>query len=118
MEHIGIIHAKMVKEIETCIKDDLAHTPLYALPMQSVYTLCALYEKDAQRASELAIKVGSAPTSFTPVLDRLEKLGLIERGADASDRRAIIIHLTDRGRQYERAVSNAIGNAEVRYGGK
>lgn len=118
MAHIGIIHAKMVKEIETCIKDDLAHTPLYSLPMHSIYTLQALYEQDGRMASDLAKAISTPPTSFTPVLDRLEKLGLIERIPHTDDRRAILVVLTKEGKKYKAAVGNAIGNAEVRYGGK
>lgn len=118
MAHIGIIHAQMVKEIETCIKDDLAHTPLHSLPMQSIYALAALYEEDNQRASDLALAVSTPSTSFTPILDKLEKLGLIERVPHARDRRSILVCLTKEGKKYKDVIEGAIGNAEVRYGGK
>lgn len=61
------------------------------------YILRALYERDAQHASELARSVGRAATSFTPNLDKLQSKGLIERKPDARDRRAITIHLTQQG---------------------
>lgn len=118
MEHIGIIHAQMVKEIETCIKDDLAHTPLYTLSMHAVYALMALYEQDERRVSDLADAVGTRPTSFTPIVDRLEGLQLIERYPHQSDRRSVMVRLTKDGKKYKAVVENAIGNAEVRYGGK
>ena len=118
MSNIGIVHATMVKEIATSIKDDLAHTILHALPINSIYALAALYEQDNQRASDLAKKIGAQATSFTPTIDRLEALGLVERVPNANDRRAIIICLTKDGKTYKAAVQQAIGNAEVRYGGK
>ena len=118
MAHIGIVHARIVKDIETSIKDDLSHTILYSLPINSIYALAALYEKDEQRASDLALRIGAAPTSFTPILDRLEKVGLIARAPHATDRRSIVISLTPGGKKLQRAVENAMGNAEVRYGGK
>ena len=65
------------------------------------YILRALYEQDGQHASELAHAVGRAATSFTPNLDKLQNKGLIERRPDPSDRRAVHIHLTEKGRRYE-----------------
>ena len=61
------------------------------------YILRALYEKDGQHASALAQAVGRAATSFTPNLDKLQNKGLIERRPDPSDRRAVLIHLTEKG---------------------
>ena len=63
------------------------------------YILRALYRRDGQHASELARIVGRAATSFTPNLDKLQKKGYIERRPDAADRRAVRIHLTDKGNQ-------------------
>jgi DNA-binding MarR family transcriptional regulator len=59
------------------------------------HVLRALIARDCQHASELAGAVGRAPTSFTPILDKLEARGLIERRPDPDDRRAVFIHLTD-----------------------
>lgn len=61
------------------------------------YILRALYEQDGQRASDLARAVGRPPTSFTPILDSLERKDLIERRFDSKDRRAIRVHLTEKG---------------------
>lgn len=58
------------------------------------YILRALYDQDGQHASELARAVGRAATSFTPILDKLQNKGMIERRPDPADRRAVRIHLT------------------------
>jgi MarR family transcriptional regulator, organic hydroperoxide resistance regulator len=63
-----------------------------------------LYEQDGQMASRLAYGVGRPATSFTPILDVLEKKGFIERRAHPSDRRAVKIHLTDQGKAIEEQV--------------
>lgn len=118
VNHIGLIHAKLVHEIESSIKDDLAHTILHNHPINSIYVLSALYEKGEQKASELAIAIGAAATSFTPILDRLEGAGLVERVPHPQDRRAVLVRLTKEGKRQQTVVENAIGNAEVRYGGK
>jgi len=60
------------------------------------YVLRALYESDGQQASQLANEVGRAATSFTPNLDKLQEKGYIKREPDLNDRRAVLIHLTDK----------------------
>lgn len=118
MESIGIRTASLLGEIGQSIKDDLAHTALRDFPLSSVYVLAALYEKDSQRASDLARALKVPATSFTPVLDRLEHAQLITRSPHGTDRRSVVISLTSAGQKLQRAVENALGNAEVRYGGK
>lgn len=119
MESIGITTASLLREIEKSIKDDLAHTVLHDFPLASIYVLAELYGKETgRRASDIARALKVAPTSFTPVLDRLENAQLIAREAHPADRRSVVITLTPEGLKLQRAVENAIGNAEVRYGGK
>ena len=49
------------------------------------------------RQTVLADRMGLSPMSVTGFLDRLERAGMIRRGADAQDRRAKIVTLTDAG---------------------
>ncbi len=76
------------------------------------YILRSLLEEDSRHASELARAVGRAATSFTPILDKLQEKGLIERKADQSDRRAVRITLTDKARQQKRAIIEAANRIE------
>lgn len=68
------------------------------------YILRSLYDNDGQHASALARAVGRAATSFTPNLDKLQDKGYIERQADKHDRRAVRIHLTQRGHEIREEV--------------
>ena len=75
------------------------------------YILRVLYEEDGQMASHLAKAVGRAATSFTPILDQLEKKGLIERKMHPSDRRGVQIYLTNKGkgmRQQVQAIAERV----------
>ncbi len=74
--------------------------PLGVTVMEA-HALCSLYVEDRQKASQLATSVGMKATSYTPVLDKLEKKGLIERVDDAHDRRALHVCLTERAREIE-----------------
>lgn len=50
------------------------------------------------RVSHLAAHLGIAPRSATEVADALEAAGLVERSPDPTDRRAVLLSLTDAGR--------------------
>lgn len=78
-----------------------------------LHILAALLEKDGVFASVLAARVGRAATSFTPSLDRLQKLGFIERRPDAGgDRRAVNIYLTDLARACGDLIKETLAGAE------
>lgn len=78
------------------------------------YILRALYDQDGQHASELARAVGRAATSFTPILDKLQNKGMIERRPDPADRRAVRIYLTVKGSQLRDRVQQAADQIDTR----
>ena len=59
------------------------------------------------RLSELAEALRIAPRSATEVADGLQERGLVERTADPSDRRAVVLTATAAGRQVQREVDDA-----------
>jgi len=76
------------------------------------YIMRLLYEQDGQMASRLADGVGRAATSFTPILDKLENKGFIERQSHPADRRAIRVYLTKQGRAIEEQVKASAESIE------
>jgi DNA-binding MarR family transcriptional regulator len=78
------------------------------------YLLQALYQKDGQHATNLAHSIGRAPTSFTPILDKLANKELIERRPDPADRRAIYIHLAPKGKKLQKAILASFNEVESR----
>jgi DNA-binding MarR family transcriptional regulator len=69
----------------------------------------------AQRTvSELGSAVGTRPATLTGILDRLERRGLITRGARPGDRRAVLIGLTARGARTAAVVRRAFRDVEKR----
>ena len=69
------------------------------------YVLRALYEQDGQMASRLAEAIERPVTSFTPILDGIQRKGLIERRSDPADRRAVKIHLTKKGQALKERIA-------------
>jgi DNA-binding MarR family transcriptional regulator len=76
------------------------------------YVLRLLYEQDGQMPSRLADGAGRPQTSFTPILDGIESKRLIERRSHPSDRRAVRIFLTKRGRAIEEQVKASVERIE------
>ena len=62
---------------------------------------------DGVRLSELAEALRIAPRSATEVADGLQERGLVERAADPTDRRAVVLTVTEAGRQVQREVDDA-----------
>ncbi len=97
MKSIWIKTRKIMDEIEKKLQDYLENTPAASLSALEVHVLAALYEKDDQNASELARNVGRTATSFTPAIDKLQEKGLTMRRQDPTDRRGVLIYLTNDG---------------------
>jgi MarR family transcriptional regulator, 2-MHQ and catechol-resistance regulon repressor len=57
-----------------------------------------LLHKGPLPVNTLGASVSLSSGSATAAIDRLEKKGLVRRAADANDRRARIVHLTDSGK--------------------
>ncbi len=55
-----------------------------------------LWEQDCISIQELAAKSSLSKTTLTSMLDRLEKMGYIQRDPSQDDRREILIKLTDK----------------------
>jgi MarR family transcriptional regulator, transcriptional regulator for hemolysin len=54
--------------------------------------------EDGVRQGALVDALGIEPPSLVPLLNQLERSGLVERRPDAADKRAKTLHLTDAGR--------------------
>lgn len=106
---------KQLRKIEDEGKRLLEDTAADGLTLVQAHILFALYEEDGQHASTLARAVGREATSFTPLLDKLEKAGLIERRADKEDRRAVFIFATREARAIRHVIENVVESIEEQF---
>ncbi len=90
---------------------DLADLDLTA---SEINALANLADGRARTVSELGADVGSRPTTVTSVLDRLERRGLIQRGARPGDRRVVVVELTPSGQTVAGRVRRAVEDLERR----
>ena len=71
--------------------------PLGLTPAQERALRIITRSEEPPRMAELADHLGIVPRSVTTVVDALEEAGLVRREVDPHNRRAIRLHLTDRG---------------------
>lgn len=60
--------------------------------------LLVLWERDSVRVGEIGERLMLETNTLTPLLKRLETLGLVDRQRSPQDERRVIVSLTDKGR--------------------
>lgn len=82
------------------LSEDICHTGgLTSLQYQLLLHVKGMHGKNWASVGELAEKLQAKHHGVVALLDRCEKLGLIERRANQEDRRQVEIHLLPRGEQ-------------------
>ena len=66
--------------------------------------LRALWDQDGLTQSELTERLNRSPSTITKTVQRMEKVGFVQRCPDDSDERVSRVFLTDTGRQVRPAV--------------
>ncbi len=86
----------------------------HGVSMWGYAVLSTLREEPVRAQSALARAIGADKTRLIPVLDELQRRGLIEREPDPSDRRAHLLKLTPAGSDLQASVQAGIRAEEVR----
>jgi DNA-binding MarR family transcriptional regulator len=76
--------------------------------------LMRLWERDEQPQGELAKLLGVDASTATKTLQRLETAGVVTRCAAPTDRRSVIVSLTDAGRELAARIATVWGELEER----
>jgi len=70
-----------------------------SLTLTQLKTLYLIAATGPIRMSQIADRLGTAPSTSTGVVDALVDLGLLERLEDRADRRQVVVQATDAARQ-------------------
>ena len=84
----------------------------HGVTMWAYIVLTALRDGPARAQASLAAAINADKTRLIPVLDDLQKRGLIEREPDPADRRVRLLGLTPEGRRLQQAVQTEIRKGE------
>jgi DNA-binding MarR family transcriptional regulator len=84
----------------------------HGVTMWAYVVLTALRDGPARAQASLAAAINADKTRLIPVLDDLQKRGLIEREPDPADRRVRLLGLTPEGRRLQQAAQAEIRAAE------
>jgi DNA-binding MarR family transcriptional regulator len=74
--------------------------------------LVPLFEQDERRIGELAHVARLSKQSLTGLVAACEQAGLVARRRDAADGRAFVVHLTARGRRFQRVAEHVLDDLD------
>ena len=81
-----------------------AYTPILTalgITYPQYLVMMVLWEKDEQPVNDIARRLVLETNTVTPLLQRMEKLGLVSRKKGEQDKRQQIVSLTKKGKQLE-----------------
>lgn len=112
MEHcpcfsLGVAHRRSLRVYEDAL------LPL-GFTVPQAHGLFVLYARDGRSAKDLARELQVDAATMTPLLDRLEKRGLVRRCPDPDDRRATRVCLEERAHRLRPALEAALTEAAQR----
>ena len=88
-----------------------AYTPILTalgITYPQYLVLMVLWEKDNQPVNDIAHRLMLETNTVTPLLQRMEKLGIVCRTKGEHDKRQQIVSLTPKGKQLEEDAYNSI----------
>ncbi|HBV89344.1 MAG TPA: MarR family transcriptional regulator [Desulfosporosinus sp.] len=71
----------------------------YGITPSQFYVLSAVWERDGLKFKDLAKSLDMDGSTLTSILDRMERLDLVERRNDPEDRRSLLVFLTEKAKQ-------------------
>lgn len=75
------------------------HLQALGLTYPQYITLTLLWEEDGQKVNDLARQLHMETNTVTPLIKRLEGLGHVTRRKDDKDGRAVVVSLTEQGKE-------------------
>jgi DNA-binding MarR family transcriptional regulator len=102
---------RVTHRLLAALDDALADLGLSAAEINA---LACFGDSGTATVRDLVAATAQRPSTLTGVLDRLERRGLIERGANPADRRSVLVRLTPAGRSHAARVAEAYAALERR----
>lgn len=88
----------------------------HGLTYPQYLVLLVLWEKDGQPVNDIAKRLFLETNTVTPLLQRMEKSGILVRRKGSKDARQMIVSLTEKGKELQKELANVpftVGNAVI-----
>lgn len=88
----------------------------HGLTYPQYLVLLVLWEKDAQPVNDIAKRLYLETNTVTPLIQRMEKGGIVTRNKGEKDARQMIVKLTSKGKELQEKlakVPDTVGNAVI-----
>jgi DNA-binding MarR family transcriptional regulator len=112
--HIGQLLVQLTRLFQTELYQRLVAAGLTEARVPHTH-VTAYIKAGGSRLTELAAQARMTLPAMSELVDDLERLGIVERRPDPSDRRAKLICLTDAGREAMRTAHTVIAGIEADY---
>lgn len=112
--HIGQLLVQLTRLFQTDLFDRLVAAGLEGARVPHTH-VTAYIRADGSRLTELAAQARMTLPAMSELVDDLQRLGIVERRPDPSDKRAKLICLTDTGWEAMRIARRAIADIEADY---
>ena len=93
--HVWLVLFKSYRAVHRHAERSIGATEL---GLSDFATLELLLHKGPQRVNEIGRRIQLTSGSITTAVDRMQQRGLVQRAADAKDRRASVVELTAKGK--------------------
>lgn len=87
----------------------------FKLTYSQYLVLLSLWEKDGQTLHEMGDELKLNSNTLTPVLKRLENAGWLTRTRPQEDRRQLVIHLTEKGKESQALIYHELEQCIAKY---
>jgi DNA-binding MarR family transcriptional regulator len=114
--HIGQLLTQLTRLFQSDLFDRLVAAGLADARVPHTH-VTAYIKADGSRLTELAAQARMTLPAMSELVDDLQRLGIVERRPDPSDKRAKLICLTDAGWEAMRTAHRAIADIEADYAG-
>ena len=99
IDEVETIIPKIMKSIQFTTLKELFDLSVN-ISISQFYVLLAVFHDNGCKMRALAEEMSLTPATITGLVDRLERRGLVRRQHDKQDRRAIIVWLAEKGREF------------------
>jgi DNA-binding MarR family transcriptional regulator len=117
-ENVGYLLAKASQRWNELLYEEFVRAGYPEVRPAYGSILLPLFEEDGLRMGVLATRARLAKQTMTTLVRLMERNGLVERGRDPEDGRAMRVFLTPRARAFERVAERVLARLERRLAGR